>query len=93
VVAGLAPSGEVAAIDAMQLVRAEKTLKGTYYGSARPQIDMPAMIELYPRCDHALLEPSLSGSPSCFGPHEMRALAASEWASGKELAPNRRTFE
>ena len=47
VVAGLAPVGETASIDAMDLVRQEKVLKGTYYGSARPAVDMLTMVDLY----------------------------------------------
>ena len=47
VVAGLAPAGEEAAIDAMELVRMEKTLKGSYYGSTRPRIDIPMIVGLY----------------------------------------------
>jgi Zn-dependent alcohol dehydrogenase len=31
----------------MELVRQEKTLRGSYYGSARPTIDMPTMIDHY----------------------------------------------
>ena len=31
----------------VSLVRQEKTLKGTYYGSARLQSDMPRMVDLY----------------------------------------------
>jgi NDMA-dependent alcohol dehydrogenase len=47
VVVGLAPVGAEAGIDAMELVRMEKTLKGSYYGSARPTIDMPTMVDHY----------------------------------------------
>jgi NDMA-dependent alcohol dehydrogenase len=47
VVVGLAPVGDVAAIDATALVRQEKTIKGSYYGSARPADDMPTMVGLY----------------------------------------------
>ena len=46
-VAGLAPLGERAAIDAVSLVRNEKVLKGTYYGSARCSVDFPKMVDLY----------------------------------------------
>ena len=47
VVAGLAPIGDLAPIDATSLVRDEKTLKGTYYGSIRPTVDMPVIVEMY----------------------------------------------
>ncbi len=47
VVAGLAPVGDHAEIDLIELVRQEKTLKGTYYGSARPNLDMLTMVDLY----------------------------------------------
>jgi NDMA-dependent alcohol dehydrogenase len=46
-VVGIAPTGAEAAINAVDLVRNEKTLRGTYYGSARSQIDMPTMVDLY----------------------------------------------
>ena len=47
VVVGLAPIGDEVPIDATALVRQEKTLKGCYYGSSRPSVDMPRMVELY----------------------------------------------
>ena len=47
VVVGIAPVGERAGIDAMSLVREEKVLKGSYYGSARCSVDFPRMVELY----------------------------------------------
>ncbi len=47
VVVGIAPLGEEAPIDATSLVRDEKTLKGTYYGSARMRVDMPTMVDMY----------------------------------------------
>ncbi|MBI4197727.1 MAG: Zn-dependent alcohol dehydrogenase [Chloroflexi bacterium] len=47
VVVGLAPVGDNVPIDPVALVRQEKTLKGCYYGSARPAIDMPVMVQLY----------------------------------------------
>ncbi len=47
VVVGLAPVEELAGIDAVALVRQQKTLKGTYYGNARPTVDMPTMVDLY----------------------------------------------
>ena len=47
VVVGIAPIGDTAAIDLVSLVRAEKTVTGTYYGSARCHVDMPKMVDLY----------------------------------------------
>jgi Zn-dependent alcohol dehydrogenase len=46
-VVGIAPIGAEAAINAVDLVRNEKTLRGTYYGSARGRTDMPTMVDLY----------------------------------------------
>jgi Zn-dependent alcohol dehydrogenase len=47
VVVGIAPVGEEAGIDAGELVRMEKTLKGTYYGSARSHVDMLTLVDLW----------------------------------------------
>ena len=47
VVVGIAPLGENAGINAVTLVRGERTLKGCYYGSARCHVDMPKMVDLY----------------------------------------------
>lgn len=47
VIVGIAPIGDTASIDLLSLVRQEKTIKGCYYGSARPNIDMPTMVALY----------------------------------------------
>jgi S-(hydroxymethyl)glutathione dehydrogenase/alcohol dehydrogenase len=46
-VVGIAPLGAEAAINAVDLVRNEKTIRGTYYGSARARTDMPTMVDLY----------------------------------------------
>jgi S-(hydroxymethyl)glutathione dehydrogenase / alcohol dehydrogenase len=46
VIVGMAPHGEEAHIDAYMLTWAEKTLKGSYYGSARTRIDMPMLLAL-----------------------------------------------
>ena len=48
VVVGIAPVGEKASISAVPLVRDEKVLKGTYYGSARCHVDMPKIVDMYP---------------------------------------------
>ena len=47
VVVGIAPSGEMAKINAVSLVRDEKVLKGSYYGSARCHVDMPKIVDMY----------------------------------------------
>ena len=46
-VVGIAPIDSEASINAVDLVRNGKTMRGTYYGSARPSVDMPKMVELY----------------------------------------------
>ena len=46
-VVGIAPAGAEAPINAVDLVRNEKTMRGTYYGSARPSVDMPKLVDLY----------------------------------------------
>ena len=46
VVIGLTAMGEETGIDALQLVRQEKTLKGSYYGSAAPAVDMHRTVDL-----------------------------------------------
>jgi NDMA-dependent alcohol dehydrogenase len=47
IIVGIAPSTATAAIDPVSLVRFERTVKGCYYGSAVPNIDMPTMVTLY----------------------------------------------
>lgn len=44
---GIAPLGSEVAVNAGELVYMEKTLKGSYYGSTRPQADMPRLLQLY----------------------------------------------
>lgn len=46
VVVGIAPKEARARINVNALVYAEKTLKGTIYGSMRPRIDLPRLIDL-----------------------------------------------
>jgi Zn-dependent alcohol dehydrogenase len=46
---GMAPAGAAAPVDLLDLVRQEKTLKGSVYGSTRPQADFPRLFELYRR--------------------------------------------
>ena len=47
VIVGLAPVGDEASIDPVSLVRQEKTIKGCYYGSSRPSVDMYRIVDLY----------------------------------------------
>jgi len=46
VVAGMAPHGEMVPINAFMLAYQEKTLKGSFYGSARTSLDMPLLVYL-----------------------------------------------
>jgi Zn-dependent alcohol dehydrogenase len=46
-VVGIAPVGAEASINAVDIVRNEKTMRGTYYGSARSQVDFPTLVDLY----------------------------------------------
>ena len=46
-VVGIAPMGDEAPLNAVEMVRFEKTVRGTYYGSAHSATDMPAMVDLY----------------------------------------------
>ena len=47
VVVGMAPDGVEATIPARAIAGAEKTLKGCFYGSTRPRIDMPRLLDFY----------------------------------------------
>lgn len=47
VVVGIAPYGSETSINAGELVYQEKTLRGSYYGSTRPQADIPRLLQLY----------------------------------------------
>jgi NDMA-dependent alcohol dehydrogenase len=44
---GIVPLGSEMTVSAGDLVYMEKTLKGSYYGSTRPQADMPRLLQLY----------------------------------------------
>lgn len=59
VVSGICRADARAAINVNQLVYAEKTLKGTLYGSARPRIDLIHLIEMH-RHGHLLLDELLT---------------------------------
>lgn len=46
-IVGMAPDGEDMSIPARMLPALEKTIKGSYYGSVRPRVDMPRLVDLY----------------------------------------------
>ncbi|MCS7207629.1 MAG: Zn-dependent alcohol dehydrogenase [Dehalococcoidia bacterium] len=46
VIVGLAPEGHKANFDLITILRKEVTIKGSYYGSARPRLDMPMLVRL-----------------------------------------------
>jgi len=41
------PDGSVVSLPGPQLVRSEKVVTGTFYGSARPALDMPMILRLH----------------------------------------------
>jgi S-(hydroxymethyl)glutathione dehydrogenase/alcohol dehydrogenase len=47
VLAGLAPAGTGTNLPGAVLVRQEKTVKGSYYGSVHPRRDFPMLLDLY----------------------------------------------
>ncbi len=47
VVVGMAPENDDVSINALSLPRTERILMGSYYGSARPWIDLPRLVDLY----------------------------------------------
>jgi len=49
VIVGIAPVGDTAAVEPVVLTRGEKTITGTYYGSAHPRQDMPRIADWYAR--------------------------------------------
>jgi NDMA-dependent alcohol dehydrogenase len=49
VIVGIAPVGDAAAIEPVVITRLEKTIRGCYYGSARPRQDMPRIADWYAR--------------------------------------------
>ena len=44
---GIAPFGAEAPLNAVDMVRMEKTVRGTYYGSTHARVDMPKFADLY----------------------------------------------
>ncbi len=49
VIVGIAPMNDLARIAPMDITRMEKTIKGCYYGSSRPRLDMPKLADYYHR--------------------------------------------
>ncbi|KXS20455.1 alcohol dehydrogenase [Gonapodya prolifera JEL478] len=47
VAVGIAPQDQAVSINAFMLALTEKKLAGSLYGSARPQVDMPRLLNLY----------------------------------------------
>jgi len=47
VMIGIAPAGSELSLPANRIVREERHLLGSFYGSARPHIDMPMILNLY----------------------------------------------
>ena len=47
VVVGMAPEDDNLTISALSLPRTEKVIMGSWYGGARPWIDLPRMVDLY----------------------------------------------
>jgi len=47
VMVGIAPQGSELTLPANRVVREERRLMGSFYGSARPHIDMPMILDLY----------------------------------------------
>jgi NDMA-dependent alcohol dehydrogenase len=47
VIVGMAPENDEVSINALSLPRTERILMGSYYGSARPWIDLPRLVDLY----------------------------------------------
>ena len=46
-IVGMAPEDDEVTINALSLPRTEKVIMGSWYGSARPWVDLPKMVDLY----------------------------------------------
>jgi len=46
-VVGMAPEDDYVSINALSLPRSERVIMGSWYGSARPWVDLPKMVDLY----------------------------------------------
>ena len=47
VVVGMAPEDDQVSINSLSLPRTERVIMGSWYGSARPWVDLPKMVDLY----------------------------------------------
>ena len=47
VVVGMAPEHDVVSLNALSLPRTERVVMGSWYGSARPWVDIPKLVNLY----------------------------------------------
>ncbi len=63
VVVGVAPPGDRTSIRTASLTFGEKTLKGSYFGSARPRDDFPRLLALY-RSGRLMLDELITGTYS-----------------------------
>jgi Zn-dependent alcohol dehydrogenase len=43
----MAPEDDEVSINSLSLPRTEKVIMGSWYGSARPWVDLPKMVDLY----------------------------------------------
>jgi len=59
VLVGMAPPRAQVHLDALSLTVQEKTIRGSWYGSCRPLVDIPALVELY-RAGKLRLDPLIS---------------------------------
>jgi len=46
-IVGMAPEDDVLSLNALSIPRSEKVIMGSWYGSARPWVDLPKMVDLY----------------------------------------------
>ena len=46
-IVGMAAETDEVAINCLSLPRTEKTIQGSWYGGARPSVDLPKMVDLY----------------------------------------------
>ncbi len=58
-VVGMAPENDNLSLSALDIPRTEKTIKGSWYGSARPWLDLPKMVDLYMN-GQLLIDPMVS---------------------------------
>ena len=47
IVVGMAPENDEVSINALSLPRTERSIVGSWYGSARPWVDLPKLVDLY----------------------------------------------